>query len=68
MLGDSGADFSEAGGDLGHPQVSPEKRLPGYAEAQPRARLRRARQAHARTKDLSHVSGLLRCNARDQKA
>jgi len=68
MLGHSGVDFSEAGGDLGHPQISPEERLSGHAEAQSRARLRRARQAHARTKDLSHVSGLLRRNTRDQEA
>lgn len=68
LLGHLGIDFSEAGRDFGHAEERAEERIPSHAATEPRARLRRASEADARAKDLSHIPRLLRRYARDKEA
>ena len=67
LLGHIGVNFAEAGCHARHAPIRPEERVPGDAETEPRIGLRRPGEAHARTKDLSHVARLLRRHARDQE-
>lgn len=68
LLGHFGANFTEAGSDPRHFEKRPEERLPSHAKTESRACLRRAGEADAGAEDLSHVSGLLRRDARDEEA
>lgn len=68
LLGHSRVNFTKAGSYIGHSKIRFKKRFSCDAETQSRAGVRRPRETHARTEDLSHVTGIFCRDTRDQEA